>query len=54
MTRYEVTAWIGTITADVEAEDEDDAIDKAMDHWIEGQGQSIWASATYEAREIQP
>jgi len=49
MPRYEVTAWIGTVYAEVDADDEDEALDRAQQFWDEG---NFWADASYDVREV--
>lgn len=49
MPRYEVTAWVGSLSVEVEADDEDSALDAADDAW---DLHEILSDATYEVREV--
>jgi hypothetical protein len=48
MPRYEVTAWVGTVRVEVEADNEDEAIVEA-DALLPA---AMLESATYETREL--
>lgn len=49
MPRYEVSAWVGQLTTEVEADNEDDAFVVAQEQWNDG---DFWADASYEVREL--
>lgn len=51
MPRYAIRAWVKPLDAEVEADDDDDALADAIAKWS-ANADAILAGATFEVREV--